>query len=265
MQCSNCGNQLSANDMFCNECGTKVDHQQRQECMQSEKKAVSYCANCGSEMFSDDVFCANCGAPVRASLGGEYCTSESVYYTDTESGGYKTTKKKNTGLVVAVIITVVAVLGIAAAAVWYVFSDDIDYSGDDDSGSPRIEETERPKKEPQPTPTAKPKKKATPEPTASPTPDPREDSEYIYPTDEMYITDDELDDFSRDEVRLILNEMYARHGYIFQREEYYNYFSEKDWYHPRYSDQGVVQSYFNKYEEANRLTIIDYEERKGWR
>ncbi|MBR0360572.1 MAG: YARHG domain-containing protein, partial [Clostridia bacterium] len=57
----------------------------------------------------------------------------------------------------------------------------------------------------------------------------------------------------------------GRHGYIFKLEEYRSYFMQQPWYSPRYENQQTAQSFFNSYEEANRIAIIKYEESRGWR
>ena len=90
-------------------------------------------------------------------------------------------------------------------------------------------------------------------------------SDYVYPSDTQYITERQLDRLSRDEVRLILNEIYARHGYVFQTDVYRNYFMNKTWYYPRYSENSQVEGLFNAIEKANTETIVEYEKRNGWR
>ena len=41
---------------------------------------------------------------------------------------------------------------------------------------------------------------------------------------------DYLNNFSRDQLAIIRNTIYARKGYIFQKERYRDYFSRKNWY-----------------------------------
>ena len=90
---------------------------------------------------------------------------------------------------------------------------------------------------------------------------------YLYPSDERYITESELSLFSKDEVALIRNELYARHGYTFSNEYYGNYFAEKSWYRPNSSltDGSQVEIYFNQYELENKKTLVQYEKDMGWR
>ena len=51
------------------------------------------------------------------------------------------------------------------------------------------------------------------------------------------------------------NEIYARHGYIFNDPDLKAYFSKKSWYKPAVSSANFSASVFNAYEEAN-ITLI---------
>ena len=86
----------------------------------------------------------------------------------------------------------------------------------------------------------------------------------LFPSDTHYITNDYLDLCSRNEVALIRNEIYARHGYIFKKAEYKNYFGSKSWYNGQYTDATYVATMFNSIENANIKTITGYEKAKGW-
>ena len=89
--------------------------------------------------------------------------------------------------------------------------------------------------------------------------------EYLFPSDTLYITDNDLRGKSRSEVRYILNEIYARNGYIFNNENYRQYFSSKSWYFGNTTSQQEAESRFNAVETANRNFIISYEKSRGWR
>lgn len=90
-------------------------------------------------------------------------------------------------------------------------------------------------------------------------------SPYLFDSDTDYITDAYLDTKTQDEVRLILNEIYARHGYIFSTERYSRYFSSKSWYVPISSSAADVEAQFNSVERTNRERITAYEKARGWR
>lgn len=86
-----------------------------------------------------------------------------------------------------------------------------------------------------------------------------------YNLDKYYISDTILDKLSQDEVRTLLNAMYAHYGYTFTTEQYAQFFSSKPWYSSRGTSMSDCESMFNDYERKNKETITAYESRKGWR
>lgn len=89
--------------------------------------------------------------------------------------------------------------------------------------------------------------------------------DYLFNSDSEYITTTYLDTLTQQQVRFILNEIYARNGYIFSNETYKNYFSAKSWYNPVYTSAADAEALFNSVEKANKETITKYESSKGWR
>ena len=89
--------------------------------------------------------------------------------------------------------------------------------------------------------------------------------DYILPvSDSEYISYSDLSGLSKREVLLARNEIYARHGRKFTLDYVREYFESKSWYSPRINPEDFSDSVFNKYEKANILTIVQYEELKGW-
>lgn len=98
---------------------------------------------------------------------------------------------------------------------------------------------------------------------------PASDGEYmIADSDSRRISESELYGLSEHECWLVLNEIYARHGRIFARQEFADYFNSKSWYRGTI-DGGTfdanVDSYLNDIEEDNLATIIAYQKKMGWR
>lgn len=91
---------------------------------------------------------------------------------------------------------------------------------------------------------------------------PEEEEEYLFPSDSEYISDSDLEGKTKEEVALIRNEIYARHGYVFNTEAYQEYFSQKEWYQPKPS---FSEAQFNEIELANKDFLVEYEESRGWR
>lgn len=67
-----------------------------------------------------------------------------------------------------------------------------------------------------------------------------------------YLSDADLENYSDDEIQMMINEIYARHGNTFETESIQSYFSAQDWYEPQESktDEDIVAE-FNEYERAN--------------
>ncbi len=58
------------------------------------------------------------------------------------------------------------------------------------------------------------------------------------------------------DLKVMRNEIFARHGYIFRTQEMIDYFSQKSWYTPRYDD---VSSLLSSIEKKNVEFIKIYE------
>jgi hypothetical protein len=71
-----------------------------------------------------------------------------------------------------------------------------------------------------------------------------------------YLTDRDLAGRTRWELKIMRNEIFARHGCRFQTEEMRRYFNEQEWYEPRYDE---VSSRLTEVEIANIELIKQYE------
>lgn len=87
------------------------------------------------------------------------------------------------------------------------------------------------------------------------------DDDYIFPSDRQYITEYDMSGWDQNTALLARNEIYARHGYVFQTQEIQNYFAAKDWYTPNPSYDG---SGLSDVEKANVDAIIAFEQKNGW-
>ena len=111
-----------------------------------------------------------------------------------------------------------------------------------------------------------------PEPTVTPTPSEEqtqvtaESGEYFFPeSSNRYLTDEEISNYTSDQLELAKNEIYARHGRQFVTDYIADYFNSKSWY------QGTIDpetfdaeqgSIFNEYEIANINKIQQWEDQK---
>ncbi len=85
----------------------------------------------------------------------------------------------------------------------------------------------------------------------------RGDNTYIVPDSSVRrLTVRELSGCSPTMLALIRNEIYARNGYIFQKQKYKDYFSSKAWYSP---DPNFNESFLNDIEKYNIQLIKSME------
>ena len=82
-----------------------------------------------------------------------------------------------------------------------------------------------------------------------------------------YLTEADLEGLTKEQLLHARNEIYARHGRLFQSDELQAYFNGKSWYHgtiaPSEFDANASR-YFNDYEAKNSVFILEYEKKKGY-
>ena len=79
---------------------------------------------------------------------------------------------------------------------------------------------------------------------------------YILPdADRAYISRDYLQYFSQDDLRLAVNEIYARHGRRFNSADLQNYFDQKTWYQGTIAPEAFDESVLNAFEKENAKLI----------
>ena len=79
----------------------------------------------------------------------------------------------------------------------------------------------------------------------------------LYPeASTRYLTNADLRNKSRWQLKIMRNEIYARHGYIFQTQEMKNYFNNQSWYNPVYYD---VTHMLTSLEKSNIAYIKKFE------
>ena len=82
--------------------------------------------------------------------------------------------------------------------------------------------------------------------------DSSKDGDYILEgSDSRYITEKEVENLSDADCRLARNEIYARHGRIFDSADLKDYFESKSWYKGTVKPNDFDESVLNKYEKAN--------------
>jgi hypothetical protein len=84
-------------------------------------------------------------------------------------------------------------------------------------------------------------------------------------SDSRYYSYDELSGLTQQQLLLARNEIYARHGWIFEDEQLKEYFTSCSWYNGTVSSENFDLSVLNEYESANKDLIVKYETDVGYR
>lgn len=84
-------------------------------------------------------------------------------------------------------------------------------------------------------------------------------------SDSRYLSEEEVEALSKEEMRIARNELYARRGRKFQSEDLQSYFDSQEWYNGTIEPGDFVESNLNAYETYNRDLILRIEQAKGYR
>lgn len=87
--------------------------------------------------------------------------------------------------------------------------------------------------------------------------------DYIIPdSDSRYLTEEDIEDLSLQEINYAKNEIYARYNRKFDSEELQEYFDSKSWYDGTVEPAEFDTSIFNKYEKQNTQFLHEEEFRR---
>lgn len=270
MLCPRCNAEIPDNSCFCENCGMKIEKNA------DEKK----CVNCGAYIEKNAKICGRCGfiyesindkpmcCPVCNTIinpGDEFCGECGCNLVEKNNTSVKSsgTDKRKTILIVLIIVLSVLVLSVGAVIAGYSF---FVSSSEKESEHTLVNSVENN--------TQAIGNQATTVPTVASSAQPAipssvntysyNNSDYLFPSDTVYISENDLKNRSKDEVAMIRNEIYARHGYIFETEPFKSYFNSKDWYIPVVYSADFNYSEFNDVERANINAIREYETSMGW-
>lgn len=73
------------------------------------------------------------------------------------------------------------------------------------------------------------------------------------------LTDNDLRGKTADELSIMRNSIYARHGYRFKKQKYLEYFGQFDWYRPNTDNQQVAFNRMSSIEKYNVNFIREHE------
>lgn len=227
------------------------------------------CKNCGTQMNDSDMICPVCGVANDGVI-----PFNQPNFPPVMNAVQPQPQKKNNSVIIAIIVAVTVVVIALIFAVVFV----INSNNKNDDTAPNIQQstelTTETTTEPTTVTTTEEKKETTQQAAnvynyyygsdggAHYDNDydyDYGDWDYLFPSDTELLTTSFLNTKSKGEIDLIRNEIYARHGYIFKKEKYRNYFSQKAWYHPTESSMEVAESHFNSTERKNIAILVDYQ------
>ncbi len=249
---------------------------------QQDRSKGGFCVKCGRPLDGVTHKCIVCDA---AQVSRRAYTNEDYKNMEMNKMAQKKKKKKKNNSVRNVILAILAMIVIFSLAAYVA----LELSGklgigvknnDNDpltgTNPPRVTadpnwkadvSDETPKKTPTPEPTVTPSMvpARTPEPVETGDPVDVRGGKYLYESDTHLISTEELDKLTREQIKRIYWEIYARHGYTFD-DDLADYFENNhEWYMPVTSDKSKIEAKFNDIEKRNKSKIEDYQREKGWR
>ena len=294
--CPQCGANVPAGNLFCTVCGAKAAPVQQPRkveqqpggytavprpgqsgtpcrvCGKLVPDGYAFCTGCGTPTAggvnpaasgasaASPIVCWSCGATVPAS--NRYCTACGADMDDMPVTGKavraaKTQQKGRTGLWIAIICLLLAVVAAFAALFFTGALDDMlgidredteesDTRDEDDEDDGKSDASKAAEEE-----AAAEETEASAEPSEEPAPEP----DYLLPDSATRArTEADLSGLSWRELCLARNEIFARHGRIFKTPEIAEYFAGKSWYKGEYNEVTL-----SSLETNNVNFIIAYE------
>ena len=303
MKCNICGGELGTGESVCKYCGNIINTSETIDIKPPLKKETPYQprvteekahTETGARVFrqpdvrNSNLYCVRCGRPLDGVTGKcIVCESEmvgrntQVYSKEEYNMAKKKKKKKNSAR--NITLSIIGLIVLFSATLLFSVGPLSEYLGiGGQTSEPDVikpVQTQKATKEPEWEPERDNKETEKPEKTEKPTKapirtaapketgDPVElrGGEYEYKSHTHLITEAELDELTRQEIKYIYWEIYARHGYTFDGELADYFETNHSWYIPTETDIAVVEAQFNDIEKRNQATIFNYLKKKGWR
>lgn len=246
---------------------------------------MAFCGNCGKPVDDDTVFCPHCGARVAEDIqaGGTEPYTPSTPEPEYPEPAPRQSQPKSPGktgksgppmwLILLGVFFLAVVIG---AGGWLVFGrrdakPEKKVSSEEKKESENTEEQEAGDEpaidwDDSDSDDEEPDDQWNDE-SEEPVSENWEDAEYIIPDSlSRRLSDAEIAELARDNKKLnyAKNEIYARYGYIFKKQELYDHFCTKSWYSPEYTDQEDAAAFFTPAAKSNAERMGAYENRSGY-
>lgn len=243
-----------------------------------------FCSKCGKQVRDGMNYCTNCGEPVKKDEGGvnlkkddDKVSSAATLPHGNVSG--KSNKAKKTKKNKGVKIVFITIAGIILALLLILFAlvqtGIISISIDDNTNQESVldKKSKSSKREKEKERRAKEKESeegdvTTQAQTVQPATMPSTvaiNNEFILPDSSVRVLDkSELAGFSAEQCRLARNEIYAKHGRMFDDAGLQNYFNSRSWYHGTIPAKQFNDNMLSDIEIQNRNLIIAFEKEMGY-
>ncbi|MDZ4810926.1 MAG: YARHG domain-containing protein [Bacteroidota bacterium] len=196
---------------------------------------MAYCTKCGKQNTDTARFCTTCGAVLKIKTSPPTIASSSAAHVDKKpSNPWK-------------IISIVALIGFAVAGYFLFFNknnnDKVINSHETDK---KGENADNPSEKRDTINQTLPINKSTISSTPGRFPQ----------SSERLLTNSDLMGLNLLDLKIMRNEIYARHGFIFQKDDMRQFFNSQSWYRPLYVN---VDNLLTSVEKSNIHLIKDFE------
>ena len=198
-----------------------------------------YCPKCGAQNPDHSSFCSKCGARLNP-----------MAEKSAHDAGYKTAKKKSSGVSLALTVLAVLILILAGTARHMTKKNETGLL----PGKEKEDQPVNTVLQQEPASVSQKSNSAAKAP-ASEKNQGQSGGNYddmILPNaDREYLSAEYFTEFGDDRLRLAINEVYARHGRRFNSQDLQAYFDGKSWYKGTIAPEDFDEGVLNKYEKAN--------------
>ncbi len=243
---------------------------------------MAFCGNCGKPVDDDTVFCPHCGARVAEKIQAE---EAETYTPSPPEPAPRRTQPKSSGktgksgppvwLILLGVFLLAVVIGAGGRLIFSRKDPKPENKVSSEEKKEQKEEKEKQEAEEEPaidrddsdSDDSEPDDRWDDEPE-EPASEDWENAEYIIPDSlSRRLSDAEIAELARDNKKLnyAKNEIYARYGYIFKKQELYDHFCTKSWYSPEYTDQEDAAAFFTPAAKSNAERMGAYENRSGYK
>lgn len=212
--------------MFCNSCGKQL------------KDGAQFCNSCGAKVKKpqavqpnqDQTFAPNPNVTVQPGAQNQNTVAYQAQVQPSASDG-------NKGLILGLSIAGAVIIIAIAVLIIFLLNGDKIFPKNETKNEVKTETSDSDKK------------------SKSNNNNNNKDEDYILlDSDRRYMTDAQLEGLSTYDLYLARNEIYARHGRDFKKDDLKKYFASKSWYHVQYTPE---------YFDAHTSTLLNDYERKN--